>query len=79
VTIYKDLVIADLADDAAAIAERAVIAEADRDAYQLLAQQAIHSLHTLTAERDTLRAQLWRLRGEYRHLRAQTMRQAVAA
>lgn len=76
---YRDLVIETLADAEAELIDRVVDLMIERDACRLLEQQAIHALHALTVERDRLRASHHRLIDEYRHLRAQTLREAEAA
>lgn len=50
----------------------------DAQSYRLLAQQAFHALRGLTRQLDCLREQQSRLLDEYRSLREQTMRAAVA-
>ena len=55
---YRDLCIADLAQSEAALCERNAALEREREAYRLLAQEAIHALHALTCERDRLRCRL---------------------
>lgn len=76
---YRDLAIETLADAEAELLDRVVDLMIERDAYRLLAQQAIHRLRELTVERDQLRASHHRLIDEYRTLRAQIiLRQAAA-
>lgn len=76
---YRDLAIEMLADSEAELLDRGVDLMIERDPYRTLARTAIHELHALTVKRDRLRAQHHRLLDEYRTLRAQTMREAVAA
>jgi hypothetical protein len=76
---YRDTVIEELAASEAALIERVVVLEADRQAYRALAQAAIHSLHALTGERDRGRATQHRLLHEYRELREQTVHRTVPA
>lgn len=71
---YRDLVIEMLAADEARALERLTSVEADRDAFQLVARQALHALHHLTQSHARLRRSHARLLDEYR-----TVRQAVAA
>ena len=78
-TDYRDLVITELADHEAALVEHVLTLSIDRDSYRLLAQQAIHQLHELTRQLDRTREEQARLRAEYRALREQMMREAVAA
>ncbi len=51
----------------------------ERDSYRLVAREAIHSLHGLTAERDRLRERYHALQDEYRQHRARVMRDATRA
>lgn len=76
---YRDLVIAQFADDERQLLERLASAEDDRDAYRALAQQAIHSLHDLTARHERLRELHARLADDYRHLRVQLLTKVWAA
>ena len=61
------------------MAERAVNAEADRDAYRLLSQQALHRVHELTLESDRRDVRYRQVVDEYRRFRAGVMREAVHA
>lgn len=54
--------------------ERIASLEEDVQCYRLLAQQAIHALHTLTKRVDTSRDRYERLVDEYRALREQVLR-----
>jgi hypothetical protein len=74
-----NLTVETLADSEAEWIERAMDAEADRDAYRLVALQAIDTYHHLAHAHDRLRASHARLLDEYRFLMAQTMRKAGAA
>lgn len=76
---FRDLVIADLAADEAKLVERLALAGADRDAWREMAQAAIHELADITQQHRRLREQHHRLLDEFRTVRAQTMRRAVAA
>jgi hypothetical protein len=75
----RDIVITDLADAEAALLECLAWITADRNAFRVLAQQAIHQLHHEAQQLRKLRAQHHRLLDEYRHLRAQLIRRGVAA
>ena len=66
---YCDMVLEELALSEAGLLERAGEPEADRDAYRMLAQQAIHQRHAVTQRLCRLRAQHCRLIDEYRTLR----------
>lgn len=74
-----DLVIDMLADSEAALMDGLVDLVIERDAYRLVAQQAIHALHDLARERDRLRAAHDRLIDEYRTLRARIVQREIAA
>ena len=87
---YRDTVIAELAASEGALreqvmclAERAVLAEADRDAYRLAATQAIHQIHDLQLTVGDLRSRYHRALDDARRLRGQIIaadeRKAVAA
>lgn len=70
---YRDLVIAELAENEAALQERVVSLTADVDAYRLMAQRAIHALAEVTNEYERLRTQHHRLAEEYRYYRTATI------
>lgn len=83
---YRDDVIEALADSEAALwcqvqalAERAVNAETDRDAYRLVAVQWSHYAHREHGEHQRLLARYERLRDEYRSLRESVLAEARAA
>lgn len=76
---YRDLVIEMATDAEVLLVESLVRLKADRDAYRMLAQQAVQALHDRTRDLEALREQHHRLVDEYRHLRGQVMRQAEAA
>ena len=86
----RDIVIETLAHSEAGLreqimclAERAVLAEADRGAYRLVAVQAIHHIHDLQLTVDDLRQRYHRALDDARQLRGQIIaadeRKAVAA
>lgn len=75
---YHDLVINGLACDLSVMTERAITAEAERDAYRDMAHTALGQLHDVTVERDRLRANQWRERDEHRRLRESVLRGAAA-
>jgi hypothetical protein len=52
---HRDGVIETLAASEAWLLERVVDLTTERDAYRAVAHQAVHALHSLTAERDRLR------------------------
>ncbi len=75
---YHDDVIAELADSEGALreqvmnlAERAVLAEADRDAMRLVTTQALHQIHDLQLTVDDLRTRYHRALDDARRLRGQ--------
>lgn len=77
---YRDDVIAELADSEGALqdqvmewTERAVRAEADRDAYRLVAKQSIHQNHDLQLTVDDLRTRYHRALDDARRLRSKTV------
>lgn len=74
---YRDDVIEQLADDLAAMTERAIVAEAERDSWRRVAQMAIHHAHDLYME--TQRESVTRLRDENRELREALMVQEPKA
>jgi hypothetical protein len=70
---YRDLVIEELADSEAALLDQIVDLVRERDAYRLLAQQAIHALHDGELQTRRLRESL-RLMREERRCRVQGAR-----
>ena len=75
---YRDDTIAELAasegelcERVMCLAERAVLAEADRDAMRLVAMQAIHQIHDLQIALDDLCQRYHRALADARRLRAQ--------
>jgi hypothetical protein len=48
------------------LTQKLAIASGERDNYRALAQQAIHALHDVTADRDRLRQRYYRLLDEQR-------------
>lgn len=84
-TDYRDTVIETLADSEAALreqvkrlAERAVLAEAERDAYRLLSVQGLHYVHRLQGELATMTERYHRALDHTRALREE-MRSEKAA
>jgi hypothetical protein len=67
---YRDLMIEELIDSEAELLARVADLEADVASYRELAQQALHSLHYLTCERDRLVQRLRVLHDELHALRA---------
>lgn len=75
----RDVAIETVTDHERLLIERLASVEADRDAYQLVAREAIHALHHLMRDHDRLRQQHYRLLDEYRSLREKTLREVMAA
>lgn len=82
---YRDDVIAELAASEAALrdqvlllVERAVNAEADRDAFRLVAVQCLHENHAQHLRCERMDGQLERLREETRALRASLMNEGAS-
>ncbi|MBI2187321.1 MAG: hypothetical protein HYU37_09430 [Acidobacteria bacterium] len=73
----RDAVIEALADSEAALREGVVELTVERDAYRLVAVQALHRLHDMAQQLDRLREQHRRLGDEYRALREQTVRRDI--
>jgi hypothetical protein len=65
----RDLVIRALADSEGELLDQIVALTSARDAYRLLAQQAIHALHAVQVRERRLHDQLTRLRDAYRATR----------
>ena len=70
---HRDLTIEMLAADEAALLDRVIATERERDSFRVLAHEAIHALHDVAADRDRQRAAHHRVLKEYRALRAQMM------
>ena len=77
---YRDGVIAELAASEGALreqvtylAERAVLAEAEREAFRLVAAQAIHQIHDLQLTVDDLRTRYHRALDDARRFREQAI------
>ncbi|MGE0450212.1 MAG: hypothetical protein AB7Q29_11590 [Vicinamibacterales bacterium] len=66
-----DIALRDLADEDALLRERVTHLEELLEIYREMAQQGIHAMSRLIAERDAARRQLQLLRGEFSGLRAQ--------
>jgi hypothetical protein len=66
-----------LADGEAEWRERAIYAEAQRNAYRLLSRSAIHALRAMTVDRDRLRVRLNAARAELRQLRRAPVSEAA--
>ncbi len=69
-----DLVLEMFADDERLLLELLACVEDDVVIYRELAQEAIHALHRELSAHAATRQQLARLQDEYRHLRAQVMK-----
>ena len=76
---HRDDVIEVLAGSEAVLLDRVVELTTYMEAYRLVARQALHTLADLTDQIRRLRASHELLLGEYRDLRAQTMRRDVRA
>lgn len=76
---YRDAVIETFADTEAALLERVVELTIERDAYRLIAVQAVHALCDRRQQLDRLRAQHHRLQADYRGARTTTMRRNLEA
>ena len=73
-------VIEDFAASEAALIDRVVDLTVERDAYRLVAVQAVHRLHDMAQQLDRLRDQHHRVQAEYRALRESIIiREAEAA
>jgi hypothetical protein len=66
----RDVVIEQLAVELAAMRDRALNAEADRDAYKLIVVQSLEVGHHLTLERDRFRERYYHALDQLRELRA---------
>ena len=66
----SDLVIQDLAAENVLLHERIVHLESQQETYRELAKQAIHAVHSVTAERDRTRHENRLLRSEIESVRA---------
>jgi hypothetical protein len=74
----------DLTVEAAALSEAALLDEIveltiDRDAYRMMAREAIHQLHALTQERRVQQERYHHLLQEFRELRERLLRRNQAA
>lgn len=76
---YRELVIEMLADSEAALIERVVGLTIERDSHRLLAQHAIHFLHTQHVELKRLREQHSHLLHAYRQERRAARERRSAA
>lgn len=74
-----DLLVADLADENAALAETIASLQADVELRRELLSVALVRLHDLERQYRGLQASHYRLIDEYRALRVQTLRQDEAA
>lgn len=73
----EDDIIAVLSASEAALIDQVVELTIDRDAYRLLAQQAVNHGAELSRERDRLRDSYYRLLAEYRSVRSVEMRRLI--
>jgi hypothetical protein len=69
-TDYRDICIADLSTENYELRARLASVEADRDAYRLLAREALTALHRLTERHNRLTDTHRRLRADHQELRA---------
>lgn len=70
---YRDAVIETLAEAEATLADKIVALTSERDAYRLVAQQAIHICHAQYVELRGLSARYKRLLRDFRALRSQLL------
>ena len=74
---WQDLVMEQLADDLAEMADRAVRAEADRDVRRMMTHATLGQVARITAQLHAARMEIVRLRAAERRARAHPNRSAV--